>query len=41
MYQRMADLLKVINTIAQQNGQISKEGLKVLYEQYKIPYKEE
>jgi hypothetical protein len=40
MYQRMADLLKVINTIAQQTGQINKVLLKALYEQYKIPYKE-
>jgi hypothetical protein len=40
MYQRMADLLGVINTIAQQTGQISKELLKMLHEQYKIPYKE-
>ncbi len=40
MYRRMVDLLEVINTIAQQTGQISKGALKALYEQYQIPYKE-
>lgn len=40
MYQRMADLFKVINMVAQQTGQISKEALKALYEQYKIPFME-
>ena len=40
MHQRMADLLEVFNTIAQQTGHINKEALKALYEQYKIPYKE-
>lgn len=40
MYQRMADILAVINTIAQQTYQIKKESLKALYGEYKIPYTE-
>ncbi len=40
MFQKMSDLLQVINTMVNQNGHISKAMIKTLYEEYQIPYKE-
>jgi len=36
----MCDLLKLINTIANQTGYISKDTIKGLFQQYKIPFQE-
>jgi len=34
----MANLLKVINFIVNQNGSISKDTIKALYQEYKITF---